>query len=93
MNTGNRLEAHPELQKYVEAMLDIAEDVNGTLKRADDAEIKIVDTIRKMGAALLHEWATKQEETTIAQWKKEHPEAQRHGKKKSIGKPRLVDLS
>lgn len=34
-----RLEAHPELKKYLEEMLDIAEDVTGTLKKADDAEI------------------------------------------------------
>lgn len=91
MSIKERLEAHPELQKYVEAMLDIAEDVTGTLKKADDAEIKIVDTIRKMGATLLNEWATHQEQTTTAQWKKEHPEAEGHGKKKFIGKLPLAD--
>jgi len=32
-----RLEAHPELKKYVEEVLDIAEDVTDTLKKADDA--------------------------------------------------------
>lgn len=85
MNTQERLEAHPELQKYVEAMLDIAEDVTGTLKRADDAEIKVVDTIRKMGAALLQEWATHQENTATVLWKKEHPDAQGHGKKSPLG--------
>ena len=86
-----RLEAHPELKKYMEAMLDIAEDVTGTLKRADDAEIQVVDSIRKMGAALLHEWAVHQEKQTTEHWKREHPEAERHGKKKFTGKPRLAD--
>ena len=80
-----RLEAHPELKKYVEAMLDIAEDVTGSLKRADDAEIKVVDNMRKMGAALLHEWATHQEKKTIEHWKQEHPKAQGHGKKTPLG--------
>ena len=89
MNTEERLEAHPELKKYVDAMLDIAEDVTGTLKKADDAEIKVVDNMRKMGAALLHEWANCQEKITITQWKKEHKEAKGHGKKKSTGKPHL----
>ena len=32
---SERLESHPELKKHVEAMLDIAEDVAGTLKQAD----------------------------------------------------------
>ncbi len=48
-------------------MLDIAEDVSGTLKKADAAVIKLVNTIRKMGAALLHKRATAQEKTTTAQ--------------------------
>lgn len=86
-----RLEAHPELKKYVEAMLDIAEDVTGTLKKADDAEIQVVDNMRKMGGALLHEWATQQEKLTTTQWRNEHPEAEGHGKKKCTGKPRLAD--
>ena len=89
MSTEERLEAYPELKKYVDAMLDIAEDVTGTLKKADDAEIKVVDNMRKMGTALLHEWAIHQEKTTITQWKKEHKEAKGHGKKKSIGKRHL----
>jgi hypothetical protein len=91
MSTHERLEAHPELKRYVEAMLDIAEDVTGTLKKADDAEIKVVDNMRKMGAALLHEWAVHQEKKTAELWRQEHPQAEGHGKKKSTGKPLLAD--
>lgn len=80
-----RLEAHPELKKYVEEVLDIAEDVTDTLKRADDAELKVVDNMRKMGAALLHEWAVHQEKKTTEHWKEEHPEAEGHGKKNPLG--------
>jgi len=86
-----RLEAHPELKKYVEEVLDIAEDVTDTLKKVDDAEVKVVDNMRKMGAALLHEWAVHQEKKTTERWREEHPEAEGHGKKKSTGKPRLAD--
>lgn len=86
-----RLKAHPELKKHVEAMLDIAEDVTGTLKKADDAEIQTVDNMRKMGATLLQDWATHQEKTTTMQWKNDRPEAKGHGKKKSTGKPHLAD--
>jgi len=41
MSTQERLEAHPELKKYVEAMLDFAEDVTGTLQKADVDKMKI----------------------------------------------------
>ena len=84
MNTEERLNAYPALKKYVEEMLDIAEDIN--LKKADDAEIKVVNNMRKLGSALLHEWANQQEKSTTLKWKEEHPNAERHGKKKSIGK-------
>ena len=57
-----RLEAHPILKNHVEALLDIAEDVTGTVKKADDAEIKIVENMRKLGHDLLSNWAINQEE-------------------------------
>ena len=88
---SERLEAHPELKKYVEVMLDIAEDVTGMLKKADDAEIKVVENMRKMGATLLHEWATHQENAVTNQWRKKNPKAEGHGKKKCIGKLPLDD--
>lgn len=91
MNIYERLEAHPKLKKYINIMLDIAEDVTDTLKKADDAEIQVVDNMRKLGVALLHEWAVHQEEKTAESWKQEHPEAEKHGKKKFIGKPLLAD--
>ncbi len=47
-----RLEAHPKLKNHIEAMLE-AEHVNGTLKKADDAEIKIVENMRKLNHDLL----------------------------------------
>jgi len=93
MNTKllERLEAHPELQKHMEAILDIVEDITGTVKKADDAEIRIVNHMRKMGAASLQEWAIQQEKTEVSQWSNKHPEAIGHGKKNFTGKPHLAD--
>ena len=57
-----RLEAHPILKNHVEALLDIAEDITGRVKKSDDAEIKIVQNMRKLGHDLLSNWAINQEE-------------------------------
>ena len=81
-----RLEKHPELKKHVEEMLDIAEDVTNTLKKADDAEIKAVDNMRKMGSALLRDWTSHQENKTKNEWTKENIISKKHGKKKFTGK-------
>ncbi len=59
-----RLEAHPELKKHTEGLLDIAENTTGAIKKVDDAEIRVVDHMRKMGAALLHERACHEEKMT-----------------------------
>jgi len=91
MQLSERLENHPELKKHVEEMLDIAEDITDTLKKADDAEIKVVDNMRKMSATLLYEWACHQENKVKNKWKKENPNAIGHGKKKSTGKQLLED--
>jgi len=86
-----RLEAHPELEKHIETMLDIAEDITGTLKKADDAEISVVENMRKMGATLLHKWAAHQENIVTNKWRQDNPKAKGHGKKKSIGKQPMDD--
>lgn len=86
-----RLEAHPELKNHIEDMLDIVEDANGILNKADDAEIKIVENTRKLNLTLLSNWAVNQEYKSSKTWKKANPDAVGHGKKKSIGKQLLVE--
>jgi len=67
-------------------MLEIVKDANNTLRKANDAEIKIVDNMRKLGATLLREWANYQENKMKDEWTKENIISKKHGKKKSIGK-------
>lgn len=83
---AEKLEKYPELKKHVEEMLNIVEDSNNTLRKADDAEIKVVDNMRKTGATLLRAWANNQENKTKYEWTKENIISKKHGKKKSIGK-------
>jgi len=80
-----RLEEHPELKNHVEALLDIAEDINGTIRKADDAEIKVVENMRKLGHSLLSAWATHQEDRSSNELKQSNHEAIGHGKKSPLG--------
>ena len=84
-----RMEVYPELKKHMEHMLDVVENIEGRADKANDAEIQVVDNMRKIGAAALQEWAIQRDKATTAKWVEEHPTSIKHGKKKSIGKPLL----
>lgn len=84
-----RLEAHPELKRHVEQMLDVVENIDGRADKANDAEIQVVDNMRKIGAAALQEWAVQRDKTVTANWNEEHPTSIKHGKKKFTGKQLL----
>jgi hypothetical protein len=73
----------------MEYMLDVVENLDGRADKANDAEILVVDNMRKIGATALQEWAVQRDKATTAKWSEEHPTSIKHGKKKSIGKPRL----
>lgn len=81
-----RIEAYPELKKHVEQMLDVVENIGGRADRANDAEIQVVDNMRKIGATALQEWAVHRDKAATEKWVEENPTSIRHGKKKSIGK-------
>jgi len=81
-----RMEAYPELKKHVEHILNVVENVGGKADKANDAEILVVDSMRKIGATALQEWAVQRDKTATAKWVEEHPTSIKHGKKKSIGK-------
>ena len=84
-----RVEAYPELKKHMERMLDVVENIGGKANKANDAEIQVVDHMRKIGAAALQEWAVQTDKAATEKWAEGHPTSIKHGKKKSIGKPPL----
>jgi len=84
-----RLETYSELKEYVERMLDVVENIAGIANKANDAEIQVVENMRKIGKAALQEWAIQREKTTTNEWVDQHPTSLKHGKKKFIGKPPL----
>lgn len=53
---ARRLERHPTVKARVGRLLDLIENTRGDLKRADDAERRAIEELRKMGQELLREW-------------------------------------
>ena len=76
-----RLERYPHLLDRVEAILNIAENTTGELDRADDAEMKAIEEMRKLGSELLQAWAINQETKKSSQAVKENSQLIRHSKK------------
>lgn len=56
-----RLNKHPDLKKRIEELLEIMENSNGDLQKANDAEQRIIEELRKMGNDVLHAWASSRE--------------------------------
>ena len=81
------LNRHPELKQRVRALADIAEDADGDLVRADEAERRVIEAVRRIGQETLHSWA----EGRIARGEDEQLKAEgvrRAGKNNSAGTPR-----
>ena len=53
----DRLNAHPELKARMEALLNIAEDIDESIILADDIEQLVVDGMRGLGHELMQDWA------------------------------------
>ena len=79
-----RLEKHPPLRQRVERLLDLCEDAAGDLRKADEAEQRVIEEIRSLGQEVLEGWATGQLEArceelegSVGVW--------REGKKNCVG--------
>ena len=86
-----RLEAYPKLKEHLEKMLDVVENIGGKADKANDAEMQVVDNMRKIGATALQEWAVHRENADTSKWSEENPTSIKHGKKKCIGEQRSGD--
>nr|CBX27836.1 hypothetical protein N47_C18940 [uncultured Desulfobacterium sp.]CBX28240.1 hypothetical protein N47_G35640 [uncultured Desulfobacterium sp.] len=56
-----RLNKHPHLKNRIEQILKIVENTEGDLKKADEAEKRVIEELRKMGNEVLHDWAVSRE--------------------------------
>ena len=53
----NLLNTHPTLRRRVEELMSIVEDADGNIDKADAAELRIIEEVRKLGHAALTGWA------------------------------------
>ena len=81
----DRLNQHPKLRERMEALLNVVENTAGDCTKADDAEQAVIEELRKMGNEALHGWADNAVIKAAADVKKQQPELQGSGKKKSTG--------
>ena len=80
----NRLNSRPDLKRRVKSILSIACDDGDGIVRADEAESRIIEEVRRMGSEVLTEWA----ESRIEKSGTDLPagsDITRSGQKKSIG--------
>ena len=75
----------PHLRKRFEEILNIAHNSSGKLITADEAEMKTIEEVKKLGKEVVKEWAVSQHEQAIKVTKEEKPKAKKHIKKNSIG--------
>jgi hypothetical protein len=55
-DVARRLDRHPIMKARMIRVLDMLENTNGDLKRADEAEQRAIDEMRAMGQELLQGW-------------------------------------
>src|SRR5438445_5257920 len=82
-----RLKKHPKLLARMEELLGVVENAGGDIKKAADAEMKVIEEIRQMGHEALSAWANGQVEKVSAEEKKREG-IRSAGKKKSGGTAR-----
>ena len=80
-NFLNRINQHPELKARVISILDLAENSEGDIIKADDAEKRVIEEVRKLGSEILHSWASKQIITSTEKYCNEEQSAKKDGKK------------
>ena len=76
-----RLEQYPKLKAHFEELLRIAENKEGTIELADDAEDMIIEAGRDLNHDTLELWAKRQAETKAKEFERRHKNAHKDVKK------------
>ena len=80
-----RLEKNPELRERVHRLLDVIDAAAGDCVTAAQAEARVVEEIRKMGAEALTAWSERADAEAQQTARTTHAEAVRDSKKNSTG--------
>lgn len=52
-----RLNQHPQLRARIERLVDLVEDAGDDLRKADEAERRVIEAVRRLGQEVLEDWA------------------------------------
>lgn len=85
---NERLNKYPDLKNRFKELLNVVENTNNDLDRADDAEDRVTQELQKMGNELLTNWAVKQEEKKYKATAS-NKSLKFHSKKNSTGTPSM----
>ena len=76
-----KLSEDPDLRERMEEILNIAENTDGTLETADEAEERAIEVVRRLGKEVLLEWSITRSHELNAAYEK-RGDVERDGKKK-----------
>ncbi len=85
MNLDERLAKFPKLRSRMEKILGIAENKDGDILLADDAEDRVTEELQRLGQEVLQGWAEHENERQGELTQAHDARAHSHGKKNSIG--------
>lgn len=77
-----QLRKHPELFERVRHILEITASAEGTIKKADEIEVLLIEEMRRLGHVTMETWAAKAEQTLAAELKQKDASARVRKKKR-----------
>jgi len=77
-----QLRQHPKIMEQVQKILELTENVEGPLKTADQIEELLIEEMRRLGSATMHEWASQAEERVSAELQIQNPTVLKRKKKR-----------
>ena len=86
LDLQERLEKHPQIKQRFEALLDIIEDADGDLDKANAAEERVIQELQQMGREAIEYWAKIKEEKKAEKYIENN---KGKGKIKNKGKKRI----
>lgn len=68
-----QLRQHPEIKERVHSILEIVGNAEGPLKTADEVEDLLIEELRRLGSATMHQWASQAEEHVTSELQQQDP--------------------
>ena len=81
-----RLREHPHLYARISQLIDVVENAQGDVVKADEAERRVIEELRRLGQEAIQGWAERRQET-VERAAEADAQLQRKEKKDSLGRP------